>query len=105
MSASAANECGCVMAHTLDSLRPGIPVFAGTTRVGEVRAVYAAAETRSVELVVVAWSARGEDVAIPAAEIESIEADGVHLMRTEPGEQSDLAPFDEARFTHLKRLA
>lgn len=93
------------MARTLESLLPGTAVFAGSTNVGTVTGLYTEGDNRSVEVVVVAWTARGEDVAVPAAEIASIDDEGVHLMRTEADQQQDLAPFDAGRFATLKRLA
>jgi hypothetical protein len=93
------------MARTLESLDPGTPVFAGSTRVGEVRAVYAEGDARSAELIVVSWDAReGDDVAIPGTEIVSVDDDGVHLMRQESDQYADLAPFDASRFPTMKQL-
>jgi hypothetical protein len=92
------------MARTLETLDPGTPVYAGSTRVGSVRAVYAEGDARAAELIVVRWEATGDELGIPAGQIESIDADGVHLMRTEPDQYSDLAPFDAARFPTMKKL-
>jgi hypothetical protein len=33
-----------------------------------------------------------------------IDDEGVHLIRTEPDQYADLAPFDPARFPTLKKL-
>ncbi|HEV3089784.1 MAG TPA: hypothetical protein VGX96_21470 [Candidatus Elarobacter sp.] len=92
------------MARTLESLDPGTPVYAGATRVGEVRAVYAEANARIAELVIVHWDARGEDVAVPTTEILSVNDGGVQLIRQEADQYADLAPFDEARFSTMKKL-
>lgn len=101
----AAYNSGSTMARTLESLDPGTPVFAGDTRVGDVRAVYAEGDSRSAELVVVSWDARGgETVAIPSSEIEAVDDAGVQLMRRESDQYADLAPFDAARFPTMKQL-
>jgi hypothetical protein len=92
------------MARTLETLDPGTPVYAGSTRVGSVRAVYAEGDARAAELIVVYWDATGDMLGVPAGQIESIDAEGVHLMRTEPDQYSDLAPFDPARFPTMKKL-
>ncbi|MBV9439307.1 MAG: hypothetical protein JOZ24_04870 [Candidatus Eremiobacteraeota bacterium] len=92
------------MARTLEGLDPGTPVFAGRTRVGEVRGVYAEGEARSVEVVVVRWDARGEDVVVPSTEVQGVDDAGVALMRQEPDQYGDLAPFDGGRFPTLRRL-
>jgi hypothetical protein len=93
------------MARTLESLDPGTPVFAGDTRVGEVRAVYAEGDARSAELVVVSWDARdGDDVAVPSTEILSIDGAGVRLIRQESDQYADLAPFDASNFPTMKQL-
>ncbi len=101
---TAAYNSGSTMARTLESLEPETPVFAGETRVGTVRAVYADSGSRSVALVVVYHDARGEDVAVPAAEIESVDESGVQLMRRQADQYRDLAPFDPARFPTMKPL-
>ncbi len=102
----AAYNSGSTMARTLESLDPGTPVFAGTTRVGTVRAVYAEGDARSAELVVVSWDARaGDDVAIPSTEILSVDDDGVYLIRQEADQYADLAPFDPSNFPTMKQLA
>lgn len=100
----AAYKLGSTMARTLESLDPGTPVYAGATRVGEVRAVYAEANARIAELVIVHWDARGEDVAVPTTEILSVNDGGVQLIRQEADQYADLAPFDEARFSTMKKL-
>ena len=101
----AAYNSGSTMARTLESLDPGTPVFAGSTRVGEVRAVYADGDARSAALVAVSWDARGgENVAIPSTEILSVTEDGVQLIRQESDQYADLAPFDAARFPTMKQL-
>ena len=103
---TAAYNSGSTMARTLESLDPGTPVFAGATRVGEVRAVYAEGGTRMAELVIAYWDARAEDVmGFPATEIETIDEAGVQLIRQEPDQYADLAPFDPAGFPTMKKLA
>jgi hypothetical protein len=92
------------MARTLESIEPGTPVFAGDTHVGDVRGVYADGDARSADLLAVFWLARGEEVSIPATEVESIEERGVQLIRRQPDQYMDLAPFDAARFPTLKKL-
>jgi hypothetical protein len=92
------------MARTLESLEPGTPVYAGATRVGEVRAVYAEGNTRMAELLIVQWDARGEEVAIPTTEVLSVDGTGVQLIRQESDQYGDLAPFDAARFPTMKKL-
>jgi len=101
----AAYNSGSTMARTLESLDPGTPVFAGSTRVGTVRAVYAEGDARSAELVVVSWDARnGDDVVVPATEILSVTDDGVQLIRQESDQYADLAPFDAPSFPTMKQL-
>ena len=101
----AAYNSGSTMARTLESLDPGTPVFAGSTRVGDVRAVYAEGDSRAAELVIVSWDARdGEDVAVPSTEILSITDGGVQLIRQESDQYADLAPFDPASFPTMKQL-
>ncbi len=95
---------GSTMARTLESLDPGTPVFAGETRIGSVRAVYAEGDARSAELLIVLWDARAEDVAVPTTEVEAIDDAGVHLMRQESDQYDDLAPFDADRFPTMKKL-
>ena len=101
----AAYNSGSTMARTLETLDPATPVFAGPTRVGTVTAIYAEGDARSVSLVIARWDARqGDQVAIPASEIETVDELGVHLIRTESDQYADLAPFDAARFPTLKKL-
>jgi hypothetical protein len=92
------------MARTLESLDPGTPVYAGETRVGDVRAVYAEGNARIAELLIVHWDARGEDVAIPTTEVLSVDDNAVRLIRQESDQYSDLAPFDAVRFPTMKKL-
>lgn len=99
-----AYNSGSTMARTLESLEPGTPVYAGATRVGAVRAVYAEGDARIAEIVAVRWEASGENVAVPTTEIASVDDGGVHLIRQEADQYADLAPFDPARFPTLKQL-
>ncbi|HEY0393866.1 MAG TPA: hypothetical protein VGD01_05175 [Candidatus Elarobacter sp.] len=92
------------MAATLESLEPGTPVFAGATRVGDVRAVYAEGDARIAELLIVHWDARGEEVAIPTTEVESVNGGAVRLIRQESDQYEDFPPFDAARFPTMKKL-
>ena len=102
---TAAYNSGSTMARTLESLDPGTPVFAGSTRVGDVRAVYAEGDSRSADLVIVSWDARdGENVAVPSTEILSVTDGGVQLIRQESDQYADLAPFDAASFPTMKQL-
>lgn len=103
-NACEAYKSGSTMARTLENLEPGTPVFAGSTRVGDVRAVYAEGDARIAEVVVVRWDARGEDVSVPTTEIASVDELGVQLMRQESDQYADLAPFEAARFPTMKRL-
>jgi hypothetical protein len=102
---TAAYNSGSIMARTLESLQPGTPVFAGPTRVATVTALYAEGDARSTDVVVVRWDARGDEVMIPSSEVESIDEQGVHLIRREADQYADLAPFDAKRFPTLKKLA
>jgi hypothetical protein len=92
------------MARTLESLEPGTAVFAGDTRVGDVRGVFAEGDARSAELLVVHWDATGDEVAIPTTEVADVSERGVELMRREADQYADLAPFDADRFPTMKRL-
>jgi hypothetical protein len=92
------------MARTLETLEPGTPVYAGATRVGEVRAVFAEGDSRMAEIVVVHWDARGEEVVIPATQVLSVDGTGVQLIRQESDQYKDLAPFDAERFPTMKKL-
>ena len=100
----AAYKSGSNMAATLESLDPGTPVYAGETRVGDVRAVYAEGNARIAELLIVHWDARGEEVAIPTTEVESVNDGAVRLIRQEPDQYEDFATWDAARFPTMKRL-
>ncbi|MGD1067747.1 MAG: hypothetical protein ABR975_13105 [Vulcanimicrobiaceae bacterium] len=93
------------MARTLESLTAGTPVFAGETRVGDVRGVYAEGDARSAELVVVHWDALRVDVGVPATEIEDIDDEGVSLVRTEADQYKDFTPFDPSRYPTLRKIA
>jgi hypothetical protein len=101
---TAAYNSGSTMARTLESLEPGTPVYAGATRVGEVRGVYAEGDARMAELLIVHWDARGEEVAIPTTEVLSVDGAGVQLIRQESDQYGDFAPFDASRFPTMKRL-
>ena len=101
---TAAYNSGSTMARTLESLEPGTPVYAGATRVGEVRGVYAEGDARMAELLIVQWDARGEEVAIPTTEVLSVDGTGVQLIRQESDQYGDLAPFDASRFPTMKKL-
>jgi hypothetical protein len=92
------------MAATLETLEPGTPVFAGPTRVGDVRAVYAEGDARSAEFLIVHWDARGEDVAIPTTEVASVNDGAVQLIRQESDQYGDFAAFDAASFPTMKKL-
>ena len=92
------------MAHTLESVEPGTPVFAGDACIGRVRAAFSEGNSRSVELLVVHHDARGEDVVVPSSEIEAVDDAGVQLMSRRADEYRDLAPFDAARFPTMKQL-
>jgi len=95
---------GSIMARTLETLEPGTSVFAGETRIGEVVAVYAEGDARAAEIVVVRWGDRGDELAVPTTEVLTIDDDGVHLMRREADQYTDLAPFDACRFPTMKKL-
>jgi hypothetical protein len=99
-----AYKSGSTMARTLETLVPGTPVFAGETNVGSVVAAYADGDARIAEIIVVHWTERGEDVAVPSTEVLSVDDSGVHLMGTVAGPYSDLAPFDAASFTTMRKL-
>lgn len=99
-----AYKSGSTMARTLESLEPGTPVYAGRTRVGDVRAVYAEGDARIAEILVVHWDARGEDVAVPTTEVASVNDNRVELIRQESDQYGDLAPFDASRFPTLRKL-
>lgn len=99
-----AYNLGSTMARTLESLDPGTPVYAGETRVGTVRGVYAEGDARIAEILVVHWDARQEDVAVPTTEVESVDDKGVQLMRQESDQYDDLAPFEAANFPTMRKL-
>lgn len=92
------------MAHTLESLEPGTPVFVGDARVGDVRAVYTAGASRQAELLVVYWDDRSEDVAVPATEVGSVDSTGVRLIALDATAYATLATFDPARFPTVHPL-
>jgi hypothetical protein len=92
------------MAHTLETLDLGTPVYCGEARVGAVAGLYAEGQARSVEWVIVAWDNRG-DLAVPVAEVEDIDDRGVVLMHSEPHFYDDLNEFSEARFPTVHKLA
>jgi hypothetical protein len=100
----AAYKSGSTMARTLETLDPGTPVYAGSTRVGEVRAVYAEGDARAAEVLSVWWDARGEEVSVPTTEVLSVDDDAVQLIRREADQYNDLAPFDVTRFQAMKKL-
>ncbi|MFN2460566.1 MAG: hypothetical protein ABR591_07760 [Candidatus Velthaea sp.] len=93
------------MAYTLESLTPGTPVFAGDSHVADVRAVYASEGTRQAELLVLFWLSRGEDVALSANEVESVDDRGVRLLNSDPNSYAQLLTFDAARFPTVRPLA
>jgi hypothetical protein len=101
---TAAYKSGSTMAATLESLDPGTPVYAGDTRVGEVRAVYAEGNARIAELLIVHWDARGEEVAIPTTEVASVDEGAVRLIRQESDQNDDFTSWDASRFPTMKRL-
>jgi hypothetical protein len=92
------------MAHTLETLEPGTPVYVGDIRVGNVRAVYTEGRSRQVELLVVHWDERNEDVAVPATEVGSVDGTGVRLIAPEVATYATLSTFDPARFPTVHPL-
>jgi hypothetical protein len=94
------------MAHTLETLTPGTPVFCGDTRVGDVRALYSEGQSRLPALIVVHWTYgdRTDDVAVPADEVEAVSDRGVELMQIDPDQYATLASFDPARFPTVHPL-
>ncbi len=94
------------MAHTLEALTPGTPVFCGETRVGNVRALYSEGHSRIPALIVVRWSfgGRSEDVAVPTDEVETVSDRGVELMQLDPAQYATLAQFDPKRFPTVHPL-
>jgi hypothetical protein len=93
------------MARTLESLKPGTPVYCGDARVGDVRGLYTEGASRAVELIVVHWDQVDRDVAVPATEVESVTERGVELMHHDPKFYAELTIFNEARFPTVRRLA
>ncbi len=92
------------MPYTLETLEPGTPVYVGEVLVGEVRAVYTEGHSRQVELVVVYWRDRSEEVAVPATEVASVDATGVRLIAPELTSYETLSTFDPARFPTVHPL-
>lgn len=92
------------MQHTLESLQPGTPVFVGDVRVGEVRAVYTEGTSRQAELLVVHWTERGEEVAVPTSDVASVVDRGVSLIDLNIASYAKLATFELARFPTVRRL-
>jgi ABC-type proline/glycine betaine transport system substrate-binding protein len=92
------------MAHTLETLAPGTPVYVGEVRVGDVRAIYTSGASRQAELIVVHWDSRAEDVAVPAAEVGTVDESGVRLMAPEVSTYATLSAFDPARFPTVHPL-
>jgi len=92
------------MANTLESLESGTPVYAGETHVADVRAVYVADGTRQPELVVIHWLDRGEDVALPVDDVESLDGGRVQLMNSDPNTYATLLTFDASRFPTVRPL-
>jgi hypothetical protein len=95
------------MAHTLEALTPGTPVFCGDTQVGSVRALYSEGHSRIPALIVVQWmyGGRTDDVAVPTEEIETLSDRGVELIQTDPAQYATLASFDAARFPTVHPLS
>jgi hypothetical protein len=92
------------MAYTLETLQSGTPVYVGTTRVGDVRAVYTSGNSRQAELIVVHWDDRNEPVAVPATEVASVDGGGVRLVAPELVTYATLSTFDPARFPTVHPL-
>jgi hypothetical protein len=92
------------MAHTLETLAPGTPVYVGDQRVGDVRAIYTSGTSRQAEIVVVRWDDRNEDVAVPATEVATVDATGVRLLALELASYATLSAFDPARFPTVHPL-
>ncbi len=92
------------MAHTLETLEPGTPVYVGSARVGDVRAIYTEGSSRQAELIVVHWDDRDEDVAVPATEVGTVDATGVRLIALEVAAYQTLSTFDPARFPTVHPL-
>jgi hypothetical protein len=79
-------------------------VFVGDIRVGDVRGVYTEGSSRQAELLVVYWDARGEEVAVPATEVQSVDATGVYLLASDVSVYATLSAFDPARFPTVHPL-
>jgi hypothetical protein len=79
-------------------------VFVGDVRVGDVRAIYTSGNSRAAELVVVHWTERGEDVAVPAGEVSTVDDAGVRLIAPEITTYATLSTFDPARFPTVHPL-
>jgi hypothetical protein len=93
------------MAHTLEDLRPGTPVYCGDARIGEVVGLYSEGASRAVEWVVVHWQDGGaREVALPATEVEAVNERGVTLMHHDPKFYAELTTFSESRFPTARRL-
>jgi len=92
------------MAHTLETLEPGTPVYVGNVRVGDVRALYTEGNSRQAELIVVHWDTRDEDVAVPAGEVAALDGTGVRLIAPEVATYATLSKFDPARFPTVHPL-
>ncbi len=92
------------MAHTLETLEPGTPVYVGDLHVGDLRAMYTEGNSRQVELLVVRWTARNEDIAIPATEVANLDGGVVRLSASDPNSYAELAAFDVTRFPTVHLL-
>ncbi len=93
------------MAHTLETLTPGTPVYCGDVHVGDVRALYSEGQSRIPALIVVAWTyGRTDDVAVPTEEVETLSDRGVELIQTDPEQYATLASFDPSRFPTVHPL-
>jgi hypothetical protein len=92
------------MAHTLEDLTPGTPIFCGDARIGEVRSLYSEGTSRAVEWVIFGRTEDGQDVALPATEVANVNDDGVSLMHDDPKFYADLTVFSEARFPMAHRI-
>ena len=96
---------GSTMAHTLEALEPGTPVYCGPHRVGEVRGIYAEGEARNAEFVVVHWTFdRDVDLVVPSSEVASVTDAGVAMMNADPTAYHFLLPFDARRFPTVHPL-
>ncbi len=93
------------MAHRLDSLHTGTPVFVGTSRVGEIRGVYADGTSRAVELIAVSWTSRSALVAVAPTDVFAIDDNGVTLIGDDVASYDSLPPFEPAGLTTLHEIA